>query len=63
MNLDSNMTEAQLRKLKEQAAARARERMNTPGASRKFMIEAGILNQRGKLKATFGGSSKGRSKG
>ncbi|MGZ8363791.1 MAG: hypothetical protein ACXWVO_08050 [Caulobacteraceae bacterium] len=47
------MTEAQLKKLKAEAAARSAERMNTPGASRKFMISAGIYNQKGKLKASF----------
>lgn len=50
------MTEQQLEHLKRLGRERSEQRRATPGASKKFMIRAGILTSKGKLRATYGGS-------
>jgi NRPS condensation-like uncharacterized protein len=50
------VTDQQLEHLKRVVRERSEQRRATPGASKNFMIRAGILTKKGKLRASYGGS-------
>jgi hypothetical protein len=52
------MSDQELELLKAIGARRSEERRKQPGASRKFLIRAGILTKKGTLRSTYGGSRK-----
>ncbi|MEA3015724.1 MAG: hypothetical protein QOI38_446 [Sphingomonadales bacterium] len=52
------MSDQQLELLKAIGERRSDERRKQPGASRKFLIRAGILTRKGRLKSAYGGAKK-----
>jgi hypothetical protein len=52
------MSDEQIEILKTIGARRSEERRKVPGASRKFLIRAGILTKKGVLRSSYGASGK-----